>query len=77
MLDVVVHCGLKDELLSVIENGKCRYEMEFETPAACNPTLLEDLEDELDDFHDKFDFGINCTDLKKKEKVPTDVGPLV
>lgn len=48
---VRVHCGGENALVSVAEPNRCEYLMDFTTPAACNPALVEksneDTHDEL------------------------------
>lgn len=48
---VKVLCGGENALISVAEPNRCEYLMEFKTPAACNPILVdktnEDTHDEL------------------------------
>jgi hypothetical protein len=38
---VALECGLENKLRSVAENGKCNYEMIFETMAACDPKIAK------------------------------------
>jgi protein kinase C substrate 80K-H len=40
---VVIRCGPEPRVLGVKEPAKCEYEMEFETPAACNPEMVKTL----------------------------------
>eukprot|EP00808_Paulinella_micropora_P021174 g43716.t1 len=43
---VSISCGLTNQVTKVVENGKCQYELDFETPALChaNSMYLKDLE---------------------------------
>eukprot|EP00457_Paulinella_chromatophora_P008475 gb/GEZN01008510.1/.p1 GENE.gb/GEZN01008510.1/~~gb/GEZN01008510.1/.p1 ORF type:complete len:440 (+),score=54.32 gb/GEZN01008510.1/:71-1390(+) len=37
-------CGLENRVTNMVENGICQYELQFETPALCNPIYLQDYE---------------------------------
>ena len=52
--DVTFVCGETEQILTVRENGKCKYEFTFETPLACDQGHLTTLKRELNDYTNWF-----------------------
>ena len=48
-VDVEFRCGRVDEIVSVVEDGKCRYRMGFATPLACQRDHLALLRQQLEE----------------------------